>query len=167
MFEGFVEWLRATSLSAFLSDTTNFWTWLIIPISQSIHILGVAVVMTAMGMLNLKLLGFAVSRQSFGRLTADLMPWLWSALIVLFLTGTIQTIAEPGRQLLNIGFKTKMVLLALVLPIMMLYEGTGRKDPYYWERSPARRKTAYALAGASLVLWFGIATAGRLVAYLL
>ena len=57
MLEGFSEWLSSTPVNAFLADTTKLSTWLIVPMSQTIHIVGVAVVMIAVGMLNLRLLG--------------------------------------------------------------------------------------------------------------
>jgi hypothetical protein len=94
------------------------------------------------------------------------MPWIWSALTILFITGTIQTIAEPGRELLNLGFKTKMVLLTITVAITLLYERTIKKDPNYWEHSLERRKIAHVLATVSLVAWIGIVTAGRLIAYM-
>jgi hypothetical protein len=165
MLEGFVEWLTLSPLTAVFSDTTNFWTWLIIPVSQCIHIICVAIVMISVGILNLRLLGIAGTRQSFAQLAGHLMPWIWGALTILFITGTVQTIAEPGRELLNIGFKTKMVLLMITVVITMIYESTVKKDPNYWEHSPERRKMAHVLAAVSLVLWIGIAAAGRLIAY--
>src|SRR5258705_4198405 len=166
MLEGFTEWLEVTPLSMVLSHTTNSWTWLIIPVSQCIHIVCVAIVMISVGLLNLRLLGIAGTRQSFAQLAGHLMPWIWSALTILFITGTIQTIAEPGRELLNLGFKTKMVLLTITVAITLLYERTIKKDPNYWEHSLERRKIAHVLATVSLVAWIGIVTAGRLIAYM-
>jgi hypothetical protein len=165
MFEDFVEWLEASPLTAALSDTTNFWTWLIIPVSQCVHIVCVAIVMISVGMLNLKLLGIGVSRQSFGELVGELMPWIWSALTILFITGTIQTIAEPGRELLNIAFRTKMVLLLVTVLITAYYEATVKKDPNHWN-SPEHRNMAHVLASISIVFWIGIVSAGRMIAYL-
>ena len=166
MLEGFTEWLEATPLSAVLSDTTNFWTWLIIPVSQCIHIVCVAIVMISVGILNLRLLGIAGMRQSFAQLAGHLMPWIWGALTILFITGAIQTIAEPGRELPNIGFRTKMILLMITVAITLVYEWTVKKDPNYWEQSVERRKMAHVLATVSLVAWIGIAAAGRLIAYM-
>jgi hypothetical protein len=165
MFEGFVEWLSGTELTAVLSDTTTFWTWLIIPLSQCIHIVCVAIVMMSVGLLNLRLLGLAATQQSFAQLVKHLMPWIWSALTLLFLTGAIQTAAEPARELLNIGFRTKMVLLFCTVLITMFYESTVKRDPNYWS-SPKRRNLGHVLAAVSIVFWIGIVTAGRMIAYL-
>src|SRR5690242_17054688 len=166
MFQGFVASLVRTPASLFFSDTTGFWTWLIIPVSQCIHIVSIAVLLISVGMLNLRLLGLQKSRQSFAQLAAYLMPWIWTSLIVLFVTGTVQTVAEPGRELLNVGFKVKMVLLAVVVFVTLFYERSVKHDPQYWEFSPERRRTGKLLASVSLILWIGIATSGRLIAYL-
>jgi len=165
MIERFVEWLQETPLSATFSDTTYFWTWLIIPVSQCIHIIAVAIVMMSVALLNLRLLEVPVSQQSFAQLVRHLMPWIWTALAVLLVTGTIQTIAEPGRQLLNIGFRTKMVLLFFSVLITFYYQNSVKKDPDYWSR-PEHRNLAYVLASVSIVFWIGIVSAGRLIAYL-
>ena len=112
------------------------------------------------------LLGIAGTRQSFAQMTGQYMPWLWGALIALFVTGALQTLAEPGRELLNVGFRIKMVLLVIVVAITMLYERRLKIDPNYWESSSDRRALAHRLAAFSLVLWVGIVAAGRLIAYL-
>jgi hypothetical protein len=166
MFQGFVAWLEQTRASLFLSDTTGFWTWLIIPLSQCVHIISIGMLLICVGMLNFRLLGIGSDRRSFAQLAAVLMPWIWTCLVVLFLTGTVQTVAEPGRELLNVGFKVKMALLLTVVMITLLYERSVRNDPQYWEHSPGRRSMGRLLASVSLILWIGVAASGRLIAYL-
>jgi hypothetical protein len=68
MLQGFADWLSLTSANAVFSNTNEFWTWLIIPVSQCIHIVCVAIVMMSVGLLNMRLLGFAGKRQSFAQL---------------------------------------------------------------------------------------------------
>lgn len=165
MFDQLSQWLTQTQFSAFLADTTHLSTWLIIPVSQCVHILAVAIVLLSVAVLNLHLLGIGGTRQTFAQLARQLLPWVWGALFVLFLTGTLQTIAEPGRELLNIGFRVKMLMLVVSATITLIYQITIRKDPNYWELSPQRRQTGRLLAMASLVLWVGVAALGRLIAY--
>ena len=165
MLQALSDWLEQTALHTLFADTTRLETWLIIPLSQTIHILGVAIVMTAIGMLNLQLLGVRVTKQSFAELSARWMPWTWSALAVLLVTGAVQTIAEPTRELMNTTFRIKIIMLLNAVADTILYRTQVRKDPDYWEQSGDRRTAAYALASLSLVLWLGIVAAGRLVAY--
>jgi uncharacterized membrane protein len=165
MLQELSDWLTQTPLNTVFSDTTRIETWLIIPVSQTVHILGVAVVMTAVGMLNLQLLGVRVTKQSFADLSARWMPWVWSAMVVLFITGAVQTIAEPTRELMNNTFRIKVVMLLIAIAITVVYRAQVKKDAKYWERSGERRALGYALASVSLVLWLGIVAAGRLIAY--
>ena len=165
MLQELSDWLTQTSLHEVFSDTTRLETWLIIPISQTAHILGVAIVMIAIGMLNLRLLGVRVTKQSFAELSARWMPWVWTAMVVLFITGAVQTIAEPTRELMNNTFRIKIVMLLIAVGITVLYRAQVKKDAKCWERSNERRALAYTLASVSLVLWLGIVAAGRLVAY--
>jgi hypothetical protein len=64
MLQELSDWLEQTALHTIFADTTRLETWLIIPLSQTIHIMGVAVVMTAIGMLNLQLLVFALPNRA-------------------------------------------------------------------------------------------------------
>jgi hypothetical protein len=165
MLEELSNYLTQTDLKAFLSDTTRMSTWLIIPVSQTVHILSVAAVLMSVAILNVRLLGLAGRRQSFAQWSRQLMPWIWMALAVLLLTGTIQTLAEPTRELLSRTFGIKMLLLLVVVCITAFYARNVRRDPDYWD-GPDHRTLGHALALLSLTLWLGIAAAGRLIAYI-
>jgi hypothetical protein len=165
MLQNFSEWLTQTPLHDFLSDTTRMSTWLIVPVSQTIHILAVSVLMICVGLLNLRALSIAGRRESFGKLAGDVMPYVWAALGVLLFTGTVQTIAEPTRELLSAAFATNMALLIAVVSIAAVFQTTTKKDANYWDRSVERQWMVSVLGLVSLFLWLGIAAAGRLIAY--
>ena len=162
MLQELSDWLAQTYLFSLFSDTTRLETWLIIPVSQSIHIAAVAMIAISVGLLNLRLVGLAGTRQSFLRLSAQLLPWIWGALAVLFITGVVQTIAEPSRELMNSTFRIKMILLAISIAITVFYRVQVKKNPTYWDE---RQGLARLLAGTSLVFWLCIIAAGRLIAY--
>jgi hypothetical protein len=166
MLETFAEWLSTSYLNSLFADTTRTATWLIVPTSQSIHIIAVAILMMSVLIINCRILGIAGTRQPLARLSAQLTPWIWPALIVLLLTGTIQTIAEPMRELLSTTFWLKMGMLAITLVITVVTASFLRRDAHFWERSRARRVTLKGLATLSLVLWVAIVAAGRLIAYI-
>jgi uncharacterized membrane protein len=165
MLQQLTDWLNQSYLNVLFSDTTHLSTWLIIPISQSMHIFAVAIVMISVGILNLRLLRVAGTNQPFAGLTERFMPWIWTALLILLATGVVQTIAEPNRELMNVTFRLKMILLVIVVAITAVYQRSVTKDPLYWERSPDRLRVSRFLAGFSLALWLGILAAGRFIAY--
>lgn len=157
MIESFCDWLSNTPLS--LKIQTVMW---IIPAVQTIHILCVAIVMSSVGMLDLRLMGIVGKRYTISRMVSRFVPWVWGALPVLLTTGTILIIGEPSRELLNPYFRTKMLMLAIVIVITFVVQRQNKKDATYWE---ARRAAAALTGVASLLLWVGIVSAGRWIAY--
>jgi hypothetical protein len=161
MLEDFSQWLAGTSASYFVQDVA----W-IIPLTQTIHILAIAIVMFAIGTLNLRLMGIAGRNQSFSGMVNHFMPWIWVALVVLLLSGSILTIGEPARQLLNDAFRLKMLMVVTVVLLMFAVQRATRKDAHYWEVTSGRRWAARLIALVSLCLWVSIVVAGRLIAYM-
>ena len=155
--ENFCAWLSATSLSGRIQDA--FW---VIPTTQSIHILSIAVVMTSMAMLDLRLVGIAGRRQSLPAMASRFLPWVWTALVVLLCTGVILIIGEPGRELQSQVFWIKMSLLAVVIVLTAIFQVVLRRDAGFWD---SHRGTAALLGIVSLLIWIGIVTAGRWIAY--
>lgn len=157
----FSDWLTDTWLSRLIAD--RIW---IIAVSQTIHIIAVAVVMLAVAVLNMRILGIAGRRQSLPAMSAHFMPWIWSAMIVLLVTGILQSIAEPGREFLNVAFRIKMALILIVVTITYYYAAALRRDAHYLDPGSPRRNLAVLLASLSLALWIGIVICGRLIAYM-
>jgi len=165
MLQEFADWLSRTSISALFTDTTRFDMWLIVPLSQTIHTLAVGFVMIAVGVLNLRMLGVCATGQPYARLNSQLIPWVWVALIALFVTGAAQTIAEPTREIMNNVFRLKVIMLLAVISITYYFSSRVKADPDYWEQSDGRQSLGRMLAVVALTLWLGIAVAGRLIAY--
>jgi len=157
MIQSFCDWLSNTPLS--LTIQTVMW---IIPAVQTVHILCVAIVMSCMGMLDLRLVGVTGRRQSISQVVSRFVPWVWGALPVLLASGTVLIIGEPARELLNPYFRTKMAMLVTVSGITFVIQRQNKKDANYWE---SRRAAATLTGLASLLLWVGIVTAGRWIAY--
>ncbi len=157
MLQTFCDWLSNTPFS--MTIQTVLW---IIPAVQTVHILCVAVVMSCMAMLDLRLVGVAGRRQPISRVVGRFVPWVWCALPILALSGSILIIGEPSRELQNPYFRAKMVMLATVIVITLVVQLQNKKNATYWE---TRRAAARLTGLASLLLWVGIVTAGRWIAY--
>lgn len=153
------DWLSTTSLSIAIAGAN--WA---VPTLQSVHILAIAIVMSSVAMLDLRLAGFLGREQSMRGLTLRFFPWIWGALAVLVATGLLQIMAEPARELLNWIFWTKMVLIIgaalFTAPVHWLLEDCRYRD------LPARKKATVRLCALlSLVLWIAVLTCGRWIAY--
>ena len=157
MIKQFCEWLGATALSQHIQDT--FW---VIPSTQIVHIVSIAIVMTSMAMLDLRLVGIAGRRQSLTQMAGRYLPWVWVALIVLLCSGTILIIGEPERELQSTMFWLKMSLLAAVLVLTGIFQLVLHRSSDFWDRN---RFAGVLLGSVSLAMWIGIVAAGRWIAY--
>lgn len=157
------QWLSETPMSLRLRDVL----WLI-PLVQTIHILAIAVVVSSVLMIDLRFLRITRS-QSIAATAHRFVPWLWSGLAVLAVSGVTLIIAEPKRALPNPAFQTKMFLLAAAIALTCCFQVSLRGYAAFWTDVGQQRPTAKILirllAMATFALWCAIAIAGRLIAY--
>lgn len=160
MFRPFADWIATTKLSLFFQNVL----W-IIPLSQSIHIICLATLFGAVIMINLRLLGIGNSGRSISQLVNTMIPWVWRALIVLFITGSVQTIAEPVRQFVTPAFWGKMGMIVVVGIMTALFARAVRSNAAKWDNPTTRPGSAKVFAVTSTVLWAAIITCGRFIGY--
>lgn len=160
MFDSFSDWLASTALSQLFASTSWF-----VPTVQTVHILGIAVVVTAVAMINVRLLGVVRRGPDLPQLAQSLLPWVWIALAVLLLTGVLLTITEPARELQNTTFWIKMLMIVALVLLTQLLQRSMQRDPGYWSATSGRRRLGAAIGAANLLLCASIVAAGRLIAY--
>jgi hypothetical protein len=153
-------WIASTRLSLLFQATEG-----LVATSQSIHILALSVVFVSGLMISLRLLGVGASGRSVSRLAQTLLPWMRWSLTVLLLTGLLQLIAEPVRELGNTLFWLKMGMLVCVLALSVWFARTVRARAATWDSAVTRPASARLFAVASLILWVSIILCGRLIAY--
>ncbi|MDA1371128.1 MAG: hypothetical protein O2971_10250 [Proteobacteria bacterium] len=136
------------------------------PIIQTVHILGIAVVMGSVVMLDLRILGLAVPSQGISEMTKRVMPWLWWALASNFVSGAFFLFGRPVRYFNNPVFAWKLSFLLAAILLTLFFHLMSRTQMDYWELNAKRLWTARGVALASLGLWIMVAMAGRWIAYL-
>lgn len=156
----FCEWLASTAASNTIQDVS----W-IIPLTQTVHIACIALLIGAVAMLDMRVFGFAGRSDGVVSTARRLLPWVWWPLPVFLLTGSVLVVAEPSRELENQTFIIKMVLLTIAIPVVAALQTTLRREPDFGSASPSRAVLAKLLALASLALFVAIIFAGRLIAY--
>jgi hypothetical protein len=156
----FCEWLRSTAISHTIQNTS----W-IIPATQTVHILAVALIFSSALMMDLRIFGLIDRRQSIATYMQRFLPPIWSTLPVLLATGTILTIGEPSRELENPSFQLKMVLLVLAMLSTSLLQRPAIGSSSRWDDTSKPTIAMKIIALASLCLWVAIIFAGRWIAY--
>jgi hypothetical protein len=158
--QALIDWLASSGSSLALQDVL----W-IVPAVQTVHLVAVAVVLSSMLMVGLRILGLAGMFQTVQQTADRYLSWVWPSLIVLALTGAVLILAEPGRTLPNPSFWVKMVLLAIALVAAVVLRAAARFDPRFWEAPRWRSGATRAIVAFNFALWCGVAVAGRWIAY--
>ena len=155
-------WLEKTPLSAAIQNVG----WLI-PLAQTVHILCLAVVLSSVVFLDVRLLGLGGRRASVPAVAARFLPPVWIAVGLMALTGAILIIGEPRRDLPNPVFQIKMLLLAAALGLTAAIQAGISAHPRAWGENGTAAWPARLAAALSLVLWLAIAVCGRFIAYVM
>jgi len=150
--------LRATALS----DAMRQWRWLW-PICESLHFLGLALLMGTVGLFDLRLMGLAprVPVAALHRL----IPVGIAGFVLNVVTGACFVAGTPEQYLFNAAFRVKVALMLIAgLNVAVFYR---RVFEHLLALPPGAPLPAGArLAGAvSLTAWIGVMTAGRLLTF--
>lgn len=135
------------------------------PLIQTVHILGITAIMGSTVLLDLRLLGLALRSHRVSELIGRLMPWTWSALPFMFVSGIVFVLARPQRYAMNPVFRAKFMILLPAVLVTLAFHLISIKDREFWESSAGRRALGKVIALVSLVLWLGVVMAGRWIAY--
>jgi hypothetical protein len=157
----FADWLYTTAPSRFIQGQE---AWMI-PTIQSIHIVGIGLVVGSVLMITMRIFGWAGVDQTLRQTHDRFGPWLTGSLWLMAVTGLLMVIGEPPRELLAFSFWVKMGLVAVVVAIAAFFNATLRKYEQDWEETRIHRGSTKLLAAVTLVLLVCIIFLGRFIAY--
>jgi len=134
-------------------------------IFESIHVLGITLLVGTIAILDLRMLGIILRPIPITRIAHTIFPLTWSGFAVMFCSGFLLFWAEAAKNYSNPAFRVKLILLALVGLNPLIFHTTIYRRVHEWESQELPPWRARAAAVASLTLWGGIIVAGRAIAY--
>src|ERR1700744_2596669 len=108
MIKEFLTAMQATPWGTAVREST----WLF-PTIESVHVLALVLVVGSIMMVDLRLLNLASRNRSVKELTADVLPWTWSAFVLAAITGTLLFSSSAVRYMTIWQFEAKMCMLLL------------------------------------------------------
>lgn len=133
---------------------------MIYPIANVVHVLTVLIFFTVVAVMDLRILG-ALRGDSVEYIIGRFRPIAIGAFLVLLASGTVLFTPEASAIIRNPSFQLKLVLIALGLANVWWLSRVMARGKPEGSAGPAR-----LAAGASLVIWLGVAAAGRYIAYI-
>lgn len=131
----------------------------VFPVIQSVHIIGLTMLVGTICLVDLRLLGVGMRGQATGNLAAALAPWTSGGLLTVLLTGPLLFGSDLMRYVNNPAFVLKMGLLGVALAAHFTLHRSAVLDEA--KLKPARQKLVAVL---SLILWSSVVLAGRAIA---
>lgn len=132
------------------------WVW---PMLETLHFVGLALVLGTLGVVNLRLLGFL--EQLPARAVHNLIPWGAAGLALNIVTGMLFFMGMPFFYIYNIDFHFKIVALVMAGITLVLHTTSVFRDCDQLEPGQAAPPRAKVLAVASTVLWIAVIILGR------
>jgi len=158
VFLDFAHWVASTSTSTWVQK--HLW---LTPLLQSIHILMIGVVVIVIFMLTMRVLGYVATDEPFAAVWRRYTPWLWSAIVVMALTGVVLSIGEPVREASAMSFWLKMGLIVVGIVGALAFGGALR--PATNVGTTQFSGGAKLVAIGTVLLWLFVIFLGRAIAY--
>ena len=152
----FFEWCEQTQIGSAIRELT----WLF-PLIEAFHLLGLALTIGAVLVVDLRLLGVGLSREPVAELSANTEPWLLGSLTVMIISGSLLFLSEAVKAYYSFPFWVKMTSLLLVL----IFTFSFRRYVTLTGLASKRPQLGRATAIISLVLWAGVAWGGRWIGF--
>jgi len=131
------------------------------PALQSVHLVGLTMLLAAILVINLRLAGLGMTDWSLASLARQLKPWAMGALTMVLVSGIVMFLGNPAKYLASFPFQLKITTLGLAI---LFQFGVLRKLSTTEPGVGPRRVDIFA-AGLSLTLWFTVGWAGRAIAF--
>ena len=133
-------------------------SWLF-PVIQSVHIIGLTMLVGTICLVDLRLLGVGLRGQAAGSLSSALAPWTSGGLVTVLITGPLLFGADLMRYVNNPAFVLKMGLLGVALAAHFTLHRSAVRDEALL--TSTRQKLVAIL---SLILWSSVVLTGRAIA---
>lgn len=157
---GLLKSIEETGLAARIRESL-----LLFPLLEAAHVIGLALVLGTILVVDLRLLGAASTGRPFLRVASDTLKWTWAAFALSAITGALMFTSNASVYYHNFYFRGKMVLLVLAALNILAFELTAGRTASQWERDRSAPAMGKAVAIASLVIWVGVIFMGRMIGF--
>jgi hypothetical protein len=156
--DAFVAWLQSTALSQAI--VLKIWVW---PAAETIHFMGLALVLGIVGFLDLRLIG-AFPRVPVAAIR-DLVPFAMVGFLLNLTTGVIFLIGHPEQYAHNLSWWLKVGCLALAGINAAVFEwSVGPRVAALGPNDPTPM-VARCIGVVSLCSWLGVLYWGRMLPF--
>lgn len=153
-------WLQNTDLSSGIRTSAYLY-----PFLEGTHVLGLAFSVGTILWFDLRLLGFAMRHDRVSDVFTQLRPWMTAGFLIMIVTGTMLFTSRPADAYVSVYFRIKLGLLVFGALNVLIFHTTIDRERQQWDAAETPPFRARMAGLVSLILWFSIIAAGRIMAY--
>jgi hypothetical protein len=154
-FLGIFQWFEHSGVGVWIRASTYAFA-----VIECFHLLGLVCLLGSMIAIDLRLLGFGLTKQPAAKVAAALSPVTLVGLGTMIVTGLLLFSSEAMKCYDNAAFPWKMAcFFSGIIIYLTLHRRITKLD------DAKIGIGAKAVAALSLMLWFGVAVAGRAIAF--
>jgi len=155
----FALWVESTRISKALFDIT--WLW---PACESLHFIGLCMLVGGAGFLDLRLLG--LFRGIPLREVKRLMPWAIGGFVINATTGALFLIMQPHLYLSSTVWWAKLTFLVIAGLNAVVFETRLARPALALDPNADMPRRLKIIGAVSLFSWFAVLYCGRMLPYL-
>jgi hypothetical protein len=161
MLLSFAQWIQLTGFFTALRGSAYVY-----PIIMSLHMVGIAFFGGMVLMTDMRLLGWGMRKRSIADVVDQFrVPKRWGLLLIIT-CGILMAGSKAEEYYYNAFFRTKLILLAVVVVHELAFRRSVYSDPAALDRASKVPGSAKLAAALSLLLWTSIACCGRGIGYI-
>jgi hypothetical protein len=154
------QWLYATRLGTAIRESQFAF-----PIIESVHVMGITLLVGTVSIVDLRLLGVVLKREQVSKVVHQVLPLTWCGFVIMFISGFLLFWAKAEQCYGNSAFRIKLVLLLLAGLNPLIFHSTVYRSVAEWDEAQFTPRGAKLTGVLSLTLWSAIIIAGRAIAY--
>ena len=152
----FFQWCEQSGIGAAIRRSS----WLF-PMIEAIHLLGLGVIGGAVLVVDMRLFGVGLRRQSAAQLTRDAQPWMIGSLFLMIVTGGLLFLSEAIKCYYHGAFWFKMASLLLAI----IFTFTLQRKVAMSDETHISPRWGKVVAVVSVLLWSGVGVGGRWIGF--
>jgi len=134
---------------------TNEWAF---PVCEIVHIVGFAMLIGTITIVDLRLLGVGMKKQTAAELVKDTAPWTLLGLALVLISGPLIFSSDPNLYMGNQSFRFKITMLLLAI----LFNWTLHRKV---AMSPQPGGMGALVGGISMLMWTSVIFGGIFIAF--
>ena len=153
------DWLESTRLSDWFIEQ-GYWSW---PMAESLHFMGLCLLIGSVGLVDLRMLGMAkgIPLKAIHRL----IPFGVAGFLINVSTGTLFVFGDADQYIFNDAFRFKLLFMLVAgINVLFFYSTVFEQARALGPNADMPRKVKL-MAAVSLLCWIGVITCGRLITF--